>query len=268
VAQKWKILGVQTNIEWYDVKTKFKLLLRKVTYSNAFQSLICWIIFAYMNLVFYSSRRIFVNSEILTAASRNKTPLLIVSWHNRLMMVPFFTQKTIKFYPDSRIMSLASRHGDGQFVGKIMEKFGFISILGSTRDGRKASRGIDVGSFKKIFNGLKQGHSLALTPDGPRGPNQKINGEAVNIARIAKVGIVPISYSSSRFKRLKTWDKFTFPLPFSTLCFYCDEAPIYLNRDASEEEVEKVKNQIEERMNLVQEKSQEVATKGYLAADF
>ena len=124
MAQKWKILGVQTNIEWYDVKTKFKQLLRRITYSRAFQSLICWLLFAYMNLVFYSSRRIFVNSEILTNASKNKTPLLIVSWHNRLMMVPFLTKKTAKFYPDSRIMSLASRHGDGRFVGKVMEKFG------------------------------------------------------------------------------------------------------------------------------------------------
>ena len=66
---------------------------------------------------------------------------------------------------------------DGKFVGMVMEKFGLVSILGSTKDGRKSSRGIDYSSMRKIINGLRDGCSLGITPDGPRGPNKKINGE-------------------------------------------------------------------------------------------
>lgn len=261
VNKKWKFFGYQTDLEWYDIKTKFKQLLRKITYSGPVQWLICSIIALYMKIVYTTSKVIFINHDIIIEAAKNKRPLLISFWHNRLMMIPFITQKPKKIYKYYNFMTLASRHGDGRFVGNVMEMFGLISILGSSKDGRKASRGIDFSSMRKIFDGLKKGYSLGITPDGPRGPNQEINGEIVNIARISGAGIIPTSYSSANFKQLRTWDSFKIPLPFSTLCFYFDEKPIYVARDASESDVEKIKSEVESRMNFVQEKSQEVANK-------
>ncbi|MBU6141243.1 MAG: lysophospholipid acyltransferase family protein [Proteobacteria bacterium] len=253
--KKWKIFGIQTNVEWYDVKTKFKQLTRKITYSFLVRELICSIVSIYMKLVYFSSKRIFVNREILSEVATNKSPLICVFWHNRLMMIPFATREPKKLFPGYNFMTLASKHGDGHFVGRIMEKFGLISIYGSSKDGRKSSRGIDLASFRKIFDGLKKGYSLGITPDGPRGPNQKINGEIVNIARISGAGILATSYSCSKFKQIKTWDEFKIPLPFSTLCFYFDEKPFYIDKKADEQEMEKIKISLEERMNFVQDES-------------
>lgn len=258
MIKKWKFFGYQTKFEWYDVKTKFKQLLRKITYSWMFQELICITLIFYLRLVFFTSRKKFINHEILFKAAKDKSPLIICFWHNRLMMMPFATQKPKRIYRDYNFMTLASRHGDGQFVGRVMEKLGLISIYGSSKDGRKSSRGIDIGSFKKIFDGLKKGYSLGITPDGPRGPNQKINGEIINIARISGAGILATSYSCSRFLEINTWDKFKIPLPFSTLCFYFDDQAIYVARHSSEEEMLEIKNTVEERMNFVQEKSLEL----------
>jgi lysophospholipid acyltransferase (LPLAT)-like uncharacterized protein len=261
MTKKWKILGVQTDLEWYDIKTKFKQLLRKITYSWLFQEMISLLIVSYMKLVFVSSKKIWINHEIILEAAKNKRPLIISFWHNRLMMTPFLTQKPKKLYPDYNFMTLASKHGDGKFVGLVMEKFGLISILGSTQDGRKSSRGIDFSSLKQIFAGLKKGYSLGITPDGPRGPNQKINGELINIARISGAEILTISCSSSHFIQFNTWDKFKIPLPFSKLCFYFDESPIYVAKNVSEEEMEKIKITVEKKMNLAQEKSLKFITK-------
>lgn len=249
------------DVEWYDIKKKFKQLLRALTYSVFVREMICLILSGYMKLVYYSSRKIFINHEMLFEAAKRKKPLLLVFWHNRLMMIPFVTSAPKKKFPEYDFMTLASRHGDGHFVGRTMEKFGLISIYGSSQDGRKSSRGIDLSSFRKIFDGLKKGYSLGITPDGPRGPNQKINGEIVNIARISGAGILPISYSCSRYKTLRSWDKFKIPLPFSTLCFYCDDKAFYVAKDADEQEVQKVKIALEERMNFVQETSLEFAKK-------
>lgn len=260
MSKKWKILGYQTNIEWYDIKTKFKLLLRKITYSWAFQELICFIIIGYVNLVFFTSKKIYINFENFSEPAKNKQPFIAAIWHNRLMLSPFFVWRTKKLYRDSSFMALASRHGDGQFISKIMQKFGAVPILGSTRDGRKSTRGIDIGNFRRIFTGLKSGNILTITPDGPRGPNQKINGEIVNIARLAQAGILPVSYSTSRFTKLKTWDQFYIPFPFSTICFYCHEKPFYVDYGASDAEIADIKNELELQMNLIQEKSQEIAT--------
>ncbi|NBV06245.1 MAG: DUF374 domain-containing protein [Proteobacteria bacterium] len=261
MSKKWKIFGYQTNTEWYDIKTRIKALLRKITYSWLFQELLCLVFLSYMRLVFYSSKKIFINEDSLLNASKNKTPLIIIFWHNRLLLAPFASKKSKKLYPDYSFMTLASRHGDGRFVGRIMEKFGLISILGSSRGGRKASRGIDIGSFKRIFEGLKKSYCLIVTPDGPRGPNQKINGEILNIARIAQVGILASSCSASKFKTINTWDQFKIPLPFSTICYYLDEKPFYIPKDTSREQIEKIKIEIEERMNFLQEKSLEIAQK-------
>ena len=249
MKKKWR------DVEWYDIKTKFKQLTRKIAYSFLVRELICSIISIYMKLVYVSSKKIFVNREIIFEAARNKTPLIITFWHNRLMMVPFATREPKKLFSKYNVMTLASRHGDGYFVGRIMERLGLISIYGSSQGGRKSSRGIDLKSFRKIFDGLKNGYSLGLTPDGPRGPNQKINGEVVNIARISGAGILAMSYSCSRFKQLNTWDKFQIPLPFGTLCFYFDSKPLYVAKNASAQEVEMIKIAAEKRMNFAQEES-------------
>ncbi len=258
MVKKWKIFGIQTNLEWYDVKTKFKQLLRKISYSRLSQEIICTLICGYMKLVFCSSKKIFVNQEILFEVAKNKTPLIIGMWHNRLMMTPFASKKIRKKYPNYKFMTLASKHGDGKFVGRVMEKFGLITIFGSSNGGRKASRGIDITSMRKIFNGLKNGDSIGITPDGPRGPNQKINGEIINIARISGAGIIAASYSCSRFKQLNTWDNFKIPLPFSTLCFYFDESPIFVPKKSDEADLKKIKILLEKRLNFVQEKSLEL----------
>lgn len=256
-GKKWRIFGFQTNIEWYDIKTKFKQLIRKITYSYLVQGAICFLVLFYIRLVYFSSKKIFINHEKLSEAAKIKTPLIIVFWHNRLMMIPFVTKKPKKLHPTYNFMTLASKHGDGQFVGKVMEKFGLISIYGSSKEGRKSSRGIDFGNMKKILDGLKKGLSLGITPDGPRGPNQKINGEVINIARISGAKILPMSYSCSRFKKLKTWDRFIIPLPFSRICFYFDENEIVVPKSSSMQEMKKIKTLVEGRMNLVQKKSQE-----------
>jgi lysophospholipid acyltransferase (LPLAT)-like uncharacterized protein len=254
--KKHKIINL--GFGWYDIKTKFKQLLRRLTYSKAIQELICLIVIFYIRLVYFTSKVTFIGDDKLSETAKNNQGVIFSFWHNRLLMIPFLAsrvaQEVHKSRPEFKFMSLASRHGDGKFIGRIMEKLKFVSVLGSTNDGRKKSRGIDLSSFRKIINGLKNNDALGITPDGPRGPNQKINSEIVNIARISGAAIFPISYSCSRFKELNSWDKFKFPLPFSKLCFYCSD-PLVIDKDASKEDVAEMKNLLEEKMNLAQEES-------------
>ena len=234
---------------------KLKFFLRQKAYSWFFQQIICTFLAGYMWLVYLTSSKKFINAKSLLDSAQTNQPLIVVFWHNRLMMVPFVARFVQKQYPKYRFMTLASKHGDGQFVGKVMEKFGLISILGSTKSTKNAARGISFQSLKQIFEGLKKGYSLGVTPDGPRGPNQKINGEIVNIARISGAKILAISYSSKHFIELKTWDKFKIPLPFSKLCFYLDEEAIFVPKKSDKNEEESIKMAVERKMDYIQEKS-------------
>jgi len=252
-------------IELWEIKATFKLLLRKLAYSFFIQKLITLFIYSYLLFVYKTSSKKFIGLEKIYTIIDNKKSIIFAFWHNRMMMIPFFALEVKKQFKNHNFMTLASKHGDGKFVGMVMEKFGLVSILGSTKDGRKSSRGIDYSSMRKIINGLKNGCSLGITPDGPRGPNQQINGELLNIARLTQSYVVAISYSSSNFKIIKkSWDKFKIPLPFSKLCFVVDEIYFEVEKNFEDDkDFLKQKKIITERLNFMQKKADEFLNKNY-----
>ncbi len=262
---KIPLTNLKLRIELWEVKAIFRLLLRKLAYSFFVQKIITFLIYSYLIFVYKTSTKKFIGTEKIYKKIEDKRPIIFAFWHNRLMMMPFFTHKFKKKIKNHNFMTLASKHGDGRFVGMVMEKFGLISILGSTQDGRKASRGIDYSSMRKIIDGLKNGYSLGITPDGPRGPNQQINGELINIARLTKSCVIALSYSSSNFKIIKkSWDQFKIPLPFSRLCFVVDEIYFEVEKNSeNDKDFLKQKNDITERLNFVQKKADEFLNKNY-----
>jgi lysophospholipid acyltransferase (LPLAT)-like uncharacterized protein len=236
------------------LKRYFENQYRGFLRSNFFQNIVCSLLYYYMQIVFYTSKKKFINWDIAAKKIEHHQPLIIVFWHNRLMMIPFVALKAKKANFKYDFLILASKHADGQFVSKIMSKFGLTTVSGSSKMGRSNDKGIDLSSFRKIFRSLKANISLAVTPDGPRGPAQKINGEIIEISKISGVPILPISYSTSNHKRLNSWDRFFFPLPFSKLCYYFGDI-VTVDKDASEEEIAKIKSKLEEQMNEAEEKS-------------
>lgn len=253
-----KLLGIPSPIEWYDIKAKFKQIIRKILYLGIIQQLITLIIAGYMFLVFKTSKKKYINFDIATKEIIEKKPIICLFWHNRLMMIPFIAKKINQDFPDYKFMTLASKHGDGRIVGRVMEVFGFKSILGSTKSGRKSSRGIGIDAIKQIFFGLKEGNAIGITPDGPRGPNQKINGDVVNIARISGAKILTISYATKNYIQLNSWDKFKIPLPFSKLVFICDNRFYDIDKNSTKEQLEVTKNEVEESLNKVQDEADQL----------
>ncbi len=111
--------------------------------------------------------------------------------------------------------------------------------------------------MREIIRGLKNGKALGITPDGPRGPNQKINSEIINIAKISGAQILPISFSYSKYKQFNSWDKFKLALPFGKLCFYFGDL-ITIKKDLSNKEEIDLKLELESLMNDTQNKSDKI----------
>jgi lysophospholipid acyltransferase (LPLAT)-like uncharacterized protein len=237
-------------------KMKFKHFSRTLIYSSFFQKLFCWLVYFYMQMVFYTCKKKFINEEVMLKRVAKDQPLIIVFWHNRLMMIPYVALRAKKLNSAYNFLILASRNKDGKFVRKVMSKFKLATIAGSSAKKRQKNKGIDLVTFRKLFKSLKAGTSLALTPDGPRGPNQKINGELIEISKISGVPILPISYSTSCYIKLNSWDKFFIPLPFSTICYSFGKV-FEVSRSASKEEVNQIRFEVEKEMNRVQEESKQ-----------
>jgi len=112
-----------------------------------------------------------------------------------------------------RAKVLISRHRDGEFNAIAAERLGIGTIRGSGDHGSAFHRKGGVGAFKEMVRALEQGYNVALTADVPK--RSRIAGLGIiMLARESGRPIMPMAMATSRFLRLKNWDRTTINLPF------------------------------------------------------
>ncbi len=92
-----------------------------------------------------------------------------------------------------RLTVLSSRHRDGEYVSRTLERFGHRMVRGST--GRGA-----VAGLREMIRQLKAGGDAAFAADGPRGPRHRVQMGAVEAARLAGAPLVPVALGLSKKK--------------------------------------------------------------------
>jgi lysophospholipid acyltransferase (LPLAT)-like uncharacterized protein len=150
--------------------------------------------------------RIFGHEAELRRLVASGAPVVVLFWHGRLAMPACFRPK------GRGVDVLISAHGDGALIAAAMRRFGLGVIEGSSSKGGS-------GALRRMVRALQEGRIVAVTPDGPRGPCMKMKGKALEAAAKAGAYVVPVSYSCSRAKILRSWDRFLLPLPFSRGAF-------------------------------------------------
>ncbi len=138
-------------------------------------------------------------------SSVNTRPLMMLLWHNRIMIPPFclmMRKKKIKV----TVLTSASR--DGTILASAMSVFGLGAIRGSS-----SRRG--VAALIAMKQALEAGESVCVTPDGPRGPMYQFQEGSLALARKTNALIAPIKVQFSKHWTLNSWDQFKIPHPFS-----------------------------------------------------
>lgn len=140
---------------------------------------------------------------------------------------------------------MVSNSQDGELISRAANGVGVPTVRGSqNKGGAKASLEL----IKKM---KEEGYNGALTIDGPRGPNRVVKKGIIEIAKMAGVPIVPAVYWSPSKLHLqfnKSWDKFRFPLIGTKLVMLYGE-PIQVPENPTDEEVETIRKQIEDKMH-------------------
>ena len=108
------------------------------------------------------------------------------------------------------LVGLVSKSKDGEYMARIMRRFGFSFVRGSTTSGGFLS-------LRSLIKAARSGYSLAITPDGPRGPVFKVQPGAIYLAQKAGIPVIPCACALSKKKILRSWDKYQFPLPFGRI---------------------------------------------------
>ncbi len=111
-------------------------------------------------------------------------PVIIAFWHCRQIMMPLC-------YGGSRLSILISEHRDGELIHRVVRRFGFDTVRGSTtRGGARALR--------QMVRLGRSGADLAVTPDGPRGPRCVAQAGVVELAKLTGLPIIPLTFAASK----------------------------------------------------------------------
>lgn len=172
-------------------------------------SFLPFLIFLLQWLLYLSCRK-----EFKGTLDEDKACVLLF-WHSRLALMAFIFRH---FCPrDKRAFVMISRHKDGEFIARNIKFFGINAIRGSSSKGANKA-------LKEAFKVLENNDYVVITPDGPRGPKEKIKDGAILIAQKMKTKIRIINYEASSFWRFKSWDELILPKPFSRLVYSLSEA--------------------------------------------
>jgi lysophospholipid acyltransferase (LPLAT)-like uncharacterized protein len=207
---------------------------RRFLRSDALLRIACRIAHYYIRFVYVTSRWSVEGADWTRRLTREGRTFIVAFWHGRLLMMPLAWHGLATFH------MLISAHRDGRIIAGAMTYFGIETIAGSTSRGGSSA-------LREILKRLKEGGCVGITPDGPRGPAMTVSIGIVNIARLAGVPIVPVTYATSRRRELASWDRFHLALPFGRGVFLFGE-PIEIDAELDEAGLEDVRCLIEARM--------------------
>lgn len=132
--------------------------------------------------------------------------VIFAFWHGRLLMMPCFDT-------GRPVTILVSQSKDGELISRTVNGLGIDTVRGSTTRGWLAG-------VKGLMRAVKAGHDIAITPDGPKGPAQKAQMGAVQIARATGLPIVPVTFGASKKKLSRAGIPSSCPTPFQGASSY------------------------------------------------
>ncbi|MBR7109461.1 MAG: lysophospholipid acyltransferase family protein [Akkermansia sp.] len=161
---------------------------------------------------------------------------IIALWHNRVF-VPCYVYRYVIKGKKVQMSMLTSASKDGALLATVAKDYGMRAVRGSSR-----RRG--VAGFMDMLRELRDGCSMCITPDGPKGPIYKCHPGVIKLASVSGLPIVPTRISYSSYWRIKkAWDGFIIPKPFSRVVVHlakCIEVPAELTPEQQQEYCEKL----------------------------
>ena len=187
-----------------------KKLLRNTLRSGWFQQTVGFLAAEWLRLVFRTNRFVYEpgGKDALYAAVEAQMPAIFAFWHGQHFLTPFIKTKETHL-----AKVLISLHRDGEFNAIAAERLGIDTIRGSGDHGAAFHRKGGVVAFKEMVHTLADDYNMALTADVPK--RARVAGLGIiMLARETGRPIMPFAMVTSRFIRLKNWDRTTINLPF------------------------------------------------------
>jgi lysophospholipid acyltransferase (LPLAT)-like uncharacterized protein len=174
---------------------------------------------AVLDALMHTARLHVTNDSAYTGRTDQGKPVIFALWHGRLLPLGFL-------HRGQDIVCLASRSSDGEYVTRVLQHWGFGVVRGSSSSGGDTA-------FRELIRVVRAGRSVAVTPDGPRGPRERLKPGVLQLAQLTGAPVVPLAAAASRSWWFVSWDRFLVPQPFARLHVEYGD-PIFVNRDAGD----------------------------------
>lgn len=169
-------------------------------------------------------------TQHLAAIQRQGRQPIYALWHGRIM-------PGIIYLRDRGIVVITSENFDGEWIARIIRRFGYGTARGSTsRGGAKA--------LVQLRRDMRDGQPVAFTVDGPRGPREVAHPGAVWLAGATGNPILPFHVEASSYWTARSWDRHQVPKPGSTVAVAMGQ-PIEVPRGADEAAIEAGRRELE-----------------------
>jgi lysophospholipid acyltransferase (LPLAT)-like uncharacterized protein len=182
--------------------------------------------------------RFCISWEDDSPGSLEARPFVYSFWHNCMLPAMYL-------WRNLQIRVMSSDSFDGEYTGRIMRKFGFVKVRGSSTRGA-------VRALLGMRRELEAGWTVAFTIDGPKGPRYVAKPGPVVLARSTGVPMVVFHMAVERAWVLKTWDRLMIPKPFSRVLMRVSRAMV-VPKDADEAQMERSQNELQSSLDRVRE---------------
>ncbi len=175
-----------------------------------------------------------------------RTPILAL-WHGRIL-------PAISFFRDRGVVAITSENFDGEWIARIMRRFGYDAARGSTsRGGRRA--------LLQMKRDMAAGRWTAFTVDGPRGPAYRAQAGAVWLAKATGNPVVPFHIEAERCWVASSWDRAQVPKPWSRVAIAVG-APLHVPPAAKEAAIEAARAELEQRLQALESRARAMVGRG------
>jgi lysophospholipid acyltransferase (LPLAT)-like uncharacterized protein len=200
-------------------------------------SLIAWAGYSLIRLI-GPTLRVAVSLEDGAPEGPGARPVVASFWHNCIIPATYVCR-------DYGIHVMNSASFDGEYIARIIRKFGYVPVRGSSS--RHAVRAV-LG----LRRALDAGWTVAFTIDGPRGPRYKVKSGPVALARSSGKPLVMFHLAVEKAWVLNSWDRMMIPKPFSRVLARIGRK-IHVPEDASDENIQRYTAELQASLDRVRE---------------
>jgi lysophospholipid acyltransferase (LPLAT)-like uncharacterized protein len=179
-------------------------------------------------------------ADMLAEVEREGRQPIFAFWHGRILAATLY-------FRDRGIVVITSENFDGEWIARIIRRFGYDTARGSTsRGGARA--------LARMRREIRAGRPTAFTVDGPRGPARVAQPGAVWLASTSGQPIIPFHIEASSYWTVRSWDRHQVPKPGADVAIAIGE-PVDVPAGADDPTIEAYRQQLEHVLERLEQQA-------------